>query len=166
MVATWKIVLASLLIFAAGVLTGGLTVGASIRSTRPHAVGRSATVSARVGATNFPGTNATAAITHGATNRFSGAPHAIQRIEAFRRAGKQLDLDPARRARIEALVAESTGRLHGLWNPVAPLLQQEVKDLRKRIAEELTPEQRERFDALLDKRAGSAATNSAGVGAP
>ncbi len=166
MVGTWKIVLASLLIFAGGVLTGRMTVGASLRTPRTHAVARTTSASPRPGSTNFPGTNATAATTRGGTNRSSGSPHAVQRLEAFRRASRQLDLDPARRARIDGLVAESTERLRALWSPVAPLLQQEVKDLRKRISEELTPEQRERFDALLDKRSTPAPTNSTATGSP
>ena len=166
MVGTWKIVLASLLIFAAGVLTGRLTVGASFRTPRAHAVARTTPGSPRAGSTNFPGTNVATGILRGGTNRLSGAPHAVQRLEAFRRASRQLDLDPAHRARVDGLVAESTERLRVLWSPVAPLLQQEVKDLRKRIAEELTPEQRERFDALLDKRAAPVPTNSAATGAP
>jgi hypothetical protein len=144
MVATWKIVLASLLIFAAGVLTGGITTGAAIRASRGRPQRATQTAPANP-PPPAPGKTA--------TNRLPASLFAVQRIETFRRVGNQIGIDAAQRSRIEALTAESTERLRALWAPVAPRLQQEVRELRKQIAAELTPEQRARFDALLEKRA-------------
>ena len=149
-VTTWKIVAAALLIFAAGVMTGGLTAGAAIRRAgtlppRPSpasAAGTSARPEALLGTAARP-----------STNRLPASLFAVQRLETFRRIGNQLDLDSGQRTRIESQIGESTERLRSLWGPMAMLLQQEVRELRKRIAVELTPEQRERFAALLEKRA-------------
>lgn len=144
MVATWKIVLASLLIFAAGVLTGGITTGAAIRAAKGLPERGTQTASPKP---------PSPALGKAATNRLPASLFAVQRIETFRRACNQVGIDPAQRSRIESLTTDSTERLRALWAPVAPRLQQEVRELRKHIAAELTPEQRVRFDALLEKRA-------------
>lgn len=155
MVGTWKIVAAALLIFAAGVLTGGLSTGAAIRTSRQRPARPAHTAAAT---TNPPAGAASPA--KGSTNRAWGPPAVVQRIEAFRRGLAQLDLDPAQRARVDRLAAESNERIRAMWSPVAPRLQQEVRDLRKQIAAELTAEQRERFDALLERRGGTAAATA------
>ncbi len=38
------------------------------------------------------------------------------------------------------------------WEPVVPRIQAEIRDLRRKISAELTPEQRERFEALFERR--------------
>ena len=145
MVATWKIVAAALLIFAAGVVTGGVTAGAAVRTSRWSVSGT----------TKSSPADPKPSVPRAGGLKPSGPANVVQRIEVFRRAGNQLDLDAAQRAHIDQLLAESSERVRALWSPVAPKFQQEFRELRRQIAAELSPGQRERFEALIDRRSTS-----------
>ena len=147
MVASWKIGFAALLIFGAGMVTGGLGSRAAFRALRR----------AFPETRENPGRMETTPA--GTTNRTS-RPTGYQRLETYRRViGAQPDLKPAQRQRIEALIDETGGKIQELWNPVAPLVQSEIRELRHRIEEELTPAQKERFDSALPRRNSTGAAN-------
>ncbi len=144
MVTTWKIGAAALLIFAAGVATGGFTVWATLRNPqRPS-------VPLRVALT-----------LGGSTNRVGTKPPGLQRLEVYRRICAQLDVPPEKRQHLESLIDETSVKIQALWNPVAPRLQQEIRELRHRIEAELPTDQKERFESLAGHKASVSAPSSA-----
>ena len=86
-------------------------------------------------------------------HRAACARRGNQRLEVLRHLEDSLPLDPVQRERIRALVHESDQRIRREWDPVFPRIQGELRDLRRRIAAELRPEQRAKLDALLDRKA-------------
>lgn len=127
---TWKVILATLVIFVAGVVTGGLIIRQSQRIKAPRP----------------PHTSAERPI--------DPAPHAIsprhtQTHDFLRRIQRELDLTPEQRTHIEQIINESQERTRKHWEQVAPQLRKEVQETRDRIRAELTPAQQERFEELL-----------------
>ncbi len=126
---SWKPILAALVIFAAGVVTGGLTV--NLR-TKPQA----------------PGLRAF-------EQRASPAQNWDNRIrELGKRMERQLDLTAEQRGRIETIVRESQRRIKGVFEEVAPKAREEFRETRMKIREVLTPEQRKKFEELFKVRDG------------
>ena len=118
----WKVILAALVIFGAGVVTGGLTV-----RLRPHAGERLAQPRVMVP---------------------PGPLSAQRRGEYMARLQRELRLTPTQRANIEQALRESQERVGKLWEPLAPVAKQESHRIRDRIRAELTPAQIARFDQL------------------
>jgi hypothetical protein len=125
-VSAWKPILAALVIFAAGVVTGGLTVGLRRVATGPR--------------WTAPGVEPSRPWL---TQRLAG-----QQGELFRRMERQLDLTAEQRERVETIVRESQERIHALAEDLAPRTREELRRMRERIREELTPPQRRKFEKL------------------
>ena len=148
---TWKIILAALVIFGAGVVTGGLLVSHTLRTANAAAVAGAAT--------NAPAT-----------------PWQAQDHELIRRMDRELRLSRAQRERIEKIITESQDRTKTLWKPITPQMAAERLTVRENIREELTPDQRKRFDTLTKrahhnaeaarKAAAVAGTNAPATNAP
>ncbi len=81
-------------------------------------------------------------------------PPGSQRMEVLRHLEDTVPLDPVQRDRIRSLVQQSDERIRRTWDPVYPQIQSELRDLRRRVAAELRPDQRAKLDALLDRRNG------------
>lgn len=139
----WKVILATVVIFGAGVLTGGLLVG-HVDNTRVK--------KARHG----PATGAMRSATNAAT------PLRLQEIPMPRVAEKmskqfvhqlndRLQLTPGQRAKIEDIIAEGQERNHELWTNVAPRMRSVMQEVNRRIRAELTPEQQAQFEDLLKR---------------
>ena len=122
---SWKVILATLLIFGTGVVTGVL-VGR-------HAAQLSAHRSDRGLRPNHPG----------AAGLAGGG-----RLEFLRRMQRDLDLTADQNQRVEKIISESQDRTRKLMEPVRAQLQEEVKKAKAEFLEVLTPEQRTRFDQL------------------
>ena len=125
MVNAWKPILAALVIFAAGVVTGGLTV--QIRQPRP--------------APN-PAGNAPA-------RKVPVMPREAQVRELSRRMQAELDLAPEQRDRIEALVRDSQERMKAVRDEVGKKIGEEFREMRLKIRSELTPDQRKKFAEIM-----------------
>ena len=110
----WKVILATLVIFVAGIVTGGL----AMKRLQPE-----------------PATTKT--------------PPSLQRFDLLRRMEKRLDLTPAQQERIEQIVHESQERTKKAWEQVRPLIRDEFQRVLDRIRDELTSEQRKKFEKLL-----------------
>lgn len=123
----WKVILATMAIFAAGVITGGLLV----RQVAPPAPARVEPVAAR---TNPP-------------PLFN--PPQLQRMELLHRVRRELDLTPEQHARIEQIIREGQERSRAIWERVAPEMRQELQAVHEKIRAELTPPQRRHFEQLL-----------------
>jgi len=121
----WKPILAALVIFAAGVVTGGLTV--QIRQPRP--------------APN-PGGNAP-------IKKVPAMPREAQLRELSHRMQAELDLAPEQRDRIEAIVRDSQERMKAVRDEVGKKIGEEFREMRQKIRSELTPDQRKKFAEIM-----------------
>lgn len=118
-----------MVIFGAGVVTGGMLVHQAQTRNLPH----------REGA--------------GAPAR---GPQIISaggvRLEFLRRMQRELDLNQDQRHEIDRILKESQERNKELMEPVTPRLREELRRVKMEFREVLTPAQRSRFDELLIKQ--------------
>lgn len=128
---SWKVILATLVIFGAGVLTGGLLVSYAVHANLVMTPAKPNPVAAQ------------------ATN-----PWMQRARDLLRRMDRELNLTPEQHQRMEKLIAESAERTRMLWKPIAPQMSKEMQILHRDMREELTPEQRPRFDEIFKTRAG------------
>ena len=119
---TWKPILAALVIFAAGVVTGGLTTRLGLPPKTTTAPGPP------------PG-------------GFRGI-----RNELVDRMQRELYLTVEQRERIEKTLRESHDRTRKLWESIAPQAQAEQKHVREEIRGILMPEQQAKFDESFKMR--------------
>src|SRR5207245_10200637 len=120
----WKPILAALVIFAAGVVTGGLTV--QIRQPRPA-----------------PNPGGTAPI-----RKVPAMPREAQLRELSRRMQAELDLAPGQRNSIETIVRDSQERMKAVRDEVGKKVGEEFREMLHKIRSELTPDQRKKFGAI------------------
>jgi hypothetical protein len=114
-----------MVIFGAGVVTGGLLVRRTAfisqqQQQRPSAWARTNVVSA-----------------------------GGQRVDFLRRVQRELDLSPDQRNRVDRILRESQERSRKVMEPVSPLLREEMQRTREEFRAVLDPAQRAIFDELL-----------------
>jgi len=138
---SWKIVLAAVVIFCAGVIAGNLLVrpgpGKPAGNTEPVAV----EPAARPPADN-----------HGPSAKPEvPLPRLAERLskELVHRLDKSLHLTPAQSNNIARIVAEGQERNRVLWTNVAPHMRKVIQEVNQQIRAELTPEQLKQFEALM-----------------
>ena len=153
---TWQIVFATVVIFAAGALTGGLLV-AHVRPTRGARVDRS-TNSRPANWQPAPGD-----MMRRGTNELRPMLEQ-QRMEFLVRAQRELRLDPEQRARVERIIREGQERTRDFWEKTQPELRRLVHETREHIRAELTPEQRTRFEELLKQQRPQRTAEASGQG--
>lgn len=153
----WKIVCASLVIFATGAITGGLLVH--------HTQGGRAARTQRTQAQRPPNWQPVAGeVLQRATNEIRPLLEQ-QRMDYVLRAQRELRLDPEQRERIERVVREGQERTKEFWDKHQPDLRRMVQETREKIRAELTPEQRARFEELQkQQRPGKAGDGAGGPG--
>ncbi|PWU20920.1 MAG: hypothetical protein C5B50_02905 [Verrucomicrobia bacterium] len=122
---TWKVILATMLIFGTGVVTGGLLVEHSV-CLRDHRLQHPTSL-------------------HPAQPASPGG----SRGEFLRRIEGELDLAPDQRERIDQILKESQERTRKF---IAPRIREETQKTREQFREVLTAEQRVRFDELLKQQ--------------
>ena len=150
---TTRIVLAALVIFAAGVLTGAVGAGLAgrILRQRPQSGNLSSPVTAPAA---------------GASNRSAGVlakPPGNAQLEAMARWSRELELESAQREQIEAILKRAQSQLRDLWVPVAPQARSHIESARYEIEGLLSAEQRRRWDEARRRRG---AVKPAGVEPP
>ena len=119
----WKPIFAALVIFAAGVVTGGLTV--TLRQPRPpHPSGAQA-------------------------KRQPALPREGQLRELSHRMQKELGLTSVQREHIESIIQESQERMKSLRDEVGQKISEESREMRQRIRNELSADQRRVFAQIL-----------------
>jgi hypothetical protein len=128
-VKSWKVILATMVIFGAGVLTGGLAVWQTQKmdlraQQRPSRPGHSGPITAA----------------------------GDLRLEFLRRAQRELDLSPAQRESIDKIIKQSQERTHKLMEPVAPELHAELQRTKEQFLQVLNPSQRMRFEQIVNKK--------------
>ncbi len=126
----WKVILVTLVIFGAGVITGGVVA----RRTHSQPGGES--------------------WRHSSTNRMGQGfrPEKVLRMEFITRAREELELTPEQIEQIELVVKESQTRTREIWEQVSPQMRAEVKAAQDRIRDLLTPAQRVTFEELMKQR--------------
>jgi uncharacterized membrane protein len=123
----WKIILATVVIFGAGVMTGGLLVN-YVEHTSP-------------GNSHPPASN-------------PGSELPVPRTVLFNKSfAQQLDdalhLTPDQRKAIEKIIADAQQRNRDLWKLVSPQFRSVMQDAHQEIREQLTSDQRKQFEALF-----------------
>jgi len=116
----WKFILATVLIYGTGVVTGALV---TTLVERPHKA-----------AVKPP-----QQLTY----------NQIQRAEFLVRLDKQIGLTPEQHDRIGHILRESNQRTKPYWDPVAARMKDEVRMVTEKIRAELSPDQVAKFDAEI-----------------
>lgn len=135
MAKTWQVILATLAIFLAGLVTGGATMLGVVGWVARHRAVSSGQV----------GPNALRAATGGA----QGQAFTPQLMRSF---ANQLDLTPAQRAKIMPIVRRTAGQLARNRREVQLTSALAIEKMQDEIAELLTPEQRAKFENLIGQQ--------------
>ena len=138
---SWKIILAAVVIFFAGVISGGLLVNL-VKDKPPGIVGPPpAGPNARPPMDN-----------HGPAGKPEvPLPRLAERLskEFVIRLDKSLHLTMVQSNNIAKIVADGQERNHVIWTNVAPQMRKVMQDVNQQIRAELTPEQRKQFEELM-----------------
>ena len=146
---TWKVIFATLVIFVAGVVTGGLLVSYSDRAQhKPHRLWPRE-VSTHRSDTKQPTTTPRETFT---PPKLSGAMPQGLRMDFLRNLDREIQLTDEQRARIEKIITEGQEHNKQLWNRVLPEMRREMQETKERIRAELKPEQVKRFEELMKQR--------------
>jgi Spy/CpxP family protein refolding chaperone len=124
---TWKVIFATVIIFGAGVVTGGLLVKYSVQTpARPQ---------------------------HAQANR-AGQPISAGglRIEFLRRVERDLNLTADQREQVDKIIMASQERSKKIMEPVNPKIREELQQAKEQFRAVLNPEQKIRFDELLKQQ--------------
>jgi hypothetical protein len=150
---TWKVILATLVIFGAGVITGGLLVTYSDSVMRRS---HKAAVPDKAKRVVSPAPNAARDI------RVPLPPNIILRKDFLERLDHELKLNAEQRDHIEKILGEGQERIKAVTQKFEPQVREELAETREKIRAELRPEQQELFTELLKRRFTPlrAATNS------
>ena len=146
----WKVILATLVIFVAGVVTGGLLVNYSdrtlqkVRRFQPREnVRQPANPNLPPGAMLAP--NARDPRQPNLPNRLAPGLN----LEFVQKLDGEVQLSPEQRDHIQKIIADGQQHNKELWKRIAPELREENARTKERIRNALTPEQRVRFDELM-----------------
>jgi chorismate mutase len=142
---SWKIILAIVVIFGAGVLTGGLLVN---YAEPPQAK-----------EVQLPPGEGNARPQANDRSHDQSRPQDLPRPRPPEMLGRQFvrQLDTAlhltlqQRAAITKIVADGQERNHEIWTNVAPQMHKVLQDVRQQIREQLTPEQTKQFEELVKR---------------
>ncbi len=142
---SWKVILATVVIFVAGVVTGGLLVN---YAEQPH-----------VKDVQLP--SAEGNPPPQANNRDNDQPRPqdlprprppeMLSKQFVQQLDKALHLTPQQRAAIAKIVADGQEHNREIWTNVAPQMQKVLQDVRQQIREQLTPEQTKQFEDMVKR---------------
>ncbi len=127
---TWKVIFATIIIFGAGVVTGGLLVKEAVEKPNPQRQ-PVAPIGTRV---------------------FMPGQAGVVRVELLRRAERELNLTRDQREQIDKIISASQERTKKLMEPVTPKIREELQQTKDKFVAVLTPEQRTRFEELLKQQ--------------
>ena len=139
----WKVILASLVIFAAGILTG------AVMNRFYHHPHRFLPLREPLVVAPAPGVNSNSNREPRLNLPFGRPPGRSLAKEFLERLDKELKLDGDQHKRVEKILNESQKHTKEIWEKIAPEMREEMKKSREQIREVLTPEQNTRMDELL-----------------
>jgi len=138
---SWKVILATVVIFGAGVLTGGLLVNYVDQEHGPNA------------RFLFWRENPHPQMGDRGPSHPEELPRPrspeMWRKEFIGHLDKALKLTPEQHAAISKIITEGQERNREIWTNVAPKMHQEMEQVHQRIRAELTPEQQAQFEAMI-----------------
>ena len=150
---TWKVILATLVIFGTGVITGGLLVTHNERAKQRQFWQLNRLDKNRQPRTEFrepaPPPGSTPNVVTEPMPRQPNLLPAMLRMDLLQRIERQMDLTTGQREKIEEILREGQERTHQIMEPVHGELQKQVRSTRERIREVLTEEQQRQFDELM-----------------
>lgn len=135
---SWKIILATIVIFGAGVMTGGLLVNDVDRANRnnhrpPDAEGRPQSEHGPSRPVEFPRPRQPELL----------STNFVKRLDDV------LKLTQDERATIEKIIAEGQEQNHAIWTNNAEQMRRVMQDVRHRVREQLNSDQQKQFDDLM-----------------
>jgi hypothetical protein len=130
-----KVILVTVVIFGAGVFTGGLLVNDIDRSQRSAA---STPISPPENSEQQP-------------QQHLPEPPLAERLnkQFVRQLDEKLQLTANQREKIAQIVADGQEQNHELWTNVAPKMRTVMSDVNRQIHAELTPKQQRKFEELM-----------------
>jgi Spy/CpxP family protein refolding chaperone len=141
----WKVILATVVIFGTGVLTGGLLVNYVSHS---HFKGSGSRRPPANVAVHAPANNA-------APNRLPElpAPRMAERMgkQFVQQLNDTLQLTPEQREKIGKIISDGQDRNREIWTNVAPKMRTVMQEVNQQIRAELTAEQLVQFEDLLKR---------------
>jgi Spy/CpxP family protein refolding chaperone len=143
---SWNVILATIVIFGAGVITGGLLVD-HVQHQPParHAMGP--------GSKPPGGTNE--------VNEIPGPMRAqILNKQFVQQLNDELQLSDDQRKQIQKIISQGQQNTRDLWKLVGPQFQLIWRDTRGQIRQVLTPEQRKKFETLIKEQRHPQSTNA------
>jgi uncharacterized membrane protein len=142
---SWKIILAILMIFGAGALTGSLLVN----YTKP-APAKEVPLTT-VEEASHPQANGRGHDPSRPSDLPRPRPPEILGKQFVQQLDKTLRLTPEQRAAVAKIVADGQEHNREIWTNVAPQMHKVLQDVRQQIREQLTPEQRKQFEDMLKR---------------
>lgn len=130
---TWKVIFATMIIFGAGVVTGGLLVRHMALVPQP------------------PTSRAGASITNG-WHPVVGMVPALIRVEFLRRAERELNLSRNQKEQADKIISASQDRTKKLLEPISPQIREELQQTKDQFRALLNPDQQTRFDQMLKQQ--------------
>ena len=150
---SWKIILATIVIFGVGVITGGLLV---------NHVDQSKTDDSKTVLANSPSTSV---VTNQPPRRESMVGMEQRRLEFMGKVSHELNLSPEQKTNIDTIVHDQQEQIKKIWEPVweaiSPKLREQMTNAHDEIVAELTPEQRLKFEDLMKHPPTKKDTNQA-----
>ena len=150
---TWKVILATLVIFGTGVVTGGLLVTHNERTKQRQFWLLNRAEKNRAGRPEVREPNPPPP---GAFNPAGESPGRAQnllpsmlRMDLLQRIERQISLTPTQREKIEDILSEGQEHTQRIMEPVQAELKKQMQNTRSRIREVLTEDQQRRFDELM-----------------
>jgi hypothetical protein len=145
-VKSWSVIFATIVIFGAGVITGGLLVN---YVKHPMAMHRP----------NGPGIKPPLP----STNELAEVPPQMRaqilNKQFVGQLSEELDLTPDQRQQIQKIISQGQQNTRDLWKLVAPQFQVIWRDTRVQIRGVLTPDQRKEFETLMRQQRHMQSTN-------
>jgi Spy/CpxP family protein refolding chaperone len=123
----WRVILAVVVIFGAGVVTGGLIARSTLKPVAANPQPP----------TPMPGGPP-------GTGMWSQS-----RAQFVQKMHRQLDLTPDQCKQVDAIMKAGHERMAKLWEPVAPQAREETKNVRLQIQAILTPQQLAKFEEVF-----------------
>jgi hypothetical protein len=150
---TWKVILATLVIFGTGVVTGGLLVTHSERVKQrqfwvQNRAERNRPIRPEPREPNLPPPGASNPMSEPGGRQPNVLP-AMLRLDLLQRIERHMDLTTGQREKIEEILREGQEHTRQIMEPVQSELQKQMRTTRDRIRDVLTEEQQRRFDELM-----------------
>ena len=138
---SWKIILATIVIFGAGVMTGGLLVGHVDRANRfnHHPPGAEMWP---------PGFDREPGRGMGMEFPRPRQPDLLN-TNFVKRLDESLKLTADQRSAMEKIIAQGQEQNHSIWTNNAEQMRRVMQDVRRHLHDALTPDQQKQFDTLL-----------------